>query len=151
MHCVTFQFHCLLFLNPDKNNQYLIMSHSTLFKALSFAKLGDIFKDKKHIFEEPTVEPQTLRNSKSTPNLKREEPRSIKRSTSRFVKNCALKGSNKIWTFLFALFFSGAESTIRFVKDLTREAHLCPPGIQVCPSSPYPDLRFHHVHTLICI
>ena len=58
------------------------MSAAPLFKALSFSKLTGIFKDKKH----STVESQpTLRNSKSTPNLKREELPigRIKRSTSR--------------------------------------------------------------------
>ena len=128
------------------------MSHSTLFKALSFAKLGDIFKDKKHIFEEPTVEPQTLRNSKSTPNLKREEPRSIKRSTSRFVKNGAhLPGSNKIWTFIIcSLLFRGrVNHTIRQrshsgSSSLSSRDPSLP--IKSLPGPPVPPRAYSHLH-----
>ena len=126
------------------------MSHSTLFKALSFAKLGDIFKDKKHIFEEPTVEPQTLRSSKSTPNLKREEPRSIKRSTSRFVKMVHKKEAIKSGLFICSLLFRGrVNHTIRQrshsgSSSLSSRDPSLP--IKSLPGPPVPPRAYSHLH-----
>ena len=66
-------------INIDKHQTQKINNMPLYFKALSFAKLTSIFKDKRD-----KVEPHSLRYSRSTPNLKKEqEPIKIRRSTSR--------------------------------------------------------------------